>query len=87
MSKPQNFQRSHVGFEFTQTGEDHSRALNGMVIKAKSKNTSLGPNVATDKGRIFTTAYTNATAELPNYEDFKVYVIVTYTKMENLQKQ
>jgi hypothetical protein len=57
VSKLQKLKRSHVGFELIQTDEKQSRAFNATVRVDKYQLVSLGSNVATDKGRILTTAY------------------------------
>ena len=41
VSNLQNIKRSHVGFELTQTGENHSRAFNATVRINKYKNCSF----------------------------------------------
>jgi hypothetical protein len=51
-----------------------------MVRVDKYQLVSLGSNVATDKGRIVTTAYKTAIGELPNNEDFKFYDILNFNK-------
>jgi hypothetical protein len=48
-----------------------SRAFNATVRVDKYQLISLGSNVATDKGRILTTAYKKAISELPIGQDFK----------------
>ena len=78
--------KSHVGFEFTQTGEQQHRAFNDPVRVDNYKITSLGPNVATDKGKLITSAFTKAIDGLPKDQYFRLYDIPTVTKnMENLQ--
>ena len=57
----QKLKRSHVGLELTQTGENQSRAFNDTVKVDKYKIICLGSEVATDKAKIMTSAYQNAT--------------------------
>jgi hypothetical protein len=81
-SKLQKLKRSHVGFELIQTDEKQSRAFNATVRVDKYQLSSLGSNVATDKGRILTTAYKKAVSELPIGQDFKLYSILNFEKKD-----
>ena len=81
-SKFQQLLRSHVGLELTQTGATQSRAFNDSVRVGNYKIISLGSNVATDKVKIITSAYTKATVGFSKTQYFKFHSIINFLKKD-----